>query len=228
MRVLIIIPAFNEEEIIEKVVEEIIAMYPTYDYVIINDGSTDTTKEVCIIKKYHLIDLPLNTGLGVVNQTGFKYALSNDYDYCITFDGDGQHNPLYIKDLLNEAKKGNNLVIGSRFVKRKQGLRLRIFGSKILSLLIFFTTTKYIADPTSGFRCYDRVMMKFYENQINAAIEPDELVYLLRKNFKISEVEVQMRDRITGKSYFNPLSGSVFMINMIVSILFVQIFRDNR
>lgn len=227
-KVLIIIPAYNEEENIEKVVDNLINMYPEYDYVVVNDGSTDNTPQICRKKGYNYIDLPINTGIGIVVQAGFKYALYNGYDFAVQFDCDGQHYPEYIKPLVKKATEGYNIVIGSRFIQEKRGFKLRMLGSRILSGLMYLITGRYIADPTSGFKVYDRKMFNYYAHEINAAPEPDDLVYHLRCGLKVAEVPVIMGKRLAGLSYFNFLNGTWFMIYMVVSILFVQSLRPKR
>lgn len=227
-KVLLIIPAFNEEKNIEKVINGVISTCQEYDYIIINDGSTDRTPEICRQNNYNFIDLPINTGIGTVVQTGFKYALYNGYDYAVQFDCDGQHYPKYIKPLVEKAKEGYHIVIGSRFLTVKRGNNLRMWGSKILTGLIYITTKRYISDPTSGMKVYDRKMLEYYAREINAAPEPDDLVYHLRRGAKISEVQVVMGKRLAGLSYFNFFSGAMFIIYMTISILFVQMLRRKR
>ncbi len=227
-KVLLIIPAYNEEKNIEKVISSVIRECPNYDYIIINDGSTDKTPEICRKNNYNFIDLPLNTGIGTVVQTGIKYALYNGYNYAVQFDCDGQHYPQFIKLLVDKAKEGYHIVIGSRFVHVKRGHNLRMWGSKILTGLIYITTKHYIADPTSGMRVYDRKMLEYYAREINAAPEPDDLVYHLRRGAKVAEVQVVMGKRLAGLSYFNVFSGAWFIIYMTISILFVQMFRPKR
>ena len=120
MSLIILIPAYNEEENIERVVNNIIENYPQYDYVVVNDGSRDHTAKICRKNGYNLIDLPVNLGLAGGFQAGMKYAHNNKYDYCIQFDGDGQHNPEYIEDMLKcMAQTGADIVIGSRFKTKK-------------------------------------------------------------------------------------------------------------
>jgi glycosyltransferase involved in cell wall biosynthesis len=114
--ILVIIPAYNEEESIEKVVSNLENNFPFYDYVVINDGSKDATSEICHKNGFNIIDLPENLGLTGAVQTGFKYALKNGYEKAVQFDGDGQHLPEYIKDLSVAIDEGNDCVIGSRFV----------------------------------------------------------------------------------------------------------------
>ncbi|QVK17132.1 glycosyltransferase family 2 protein [Mycoplasmatota bacterium] len=227
-KVLLILPAFNEEENIEKVVNGVIKTCPNYDYVVINDGSTDRTPEICRRNNYNFIDLPINTGIGMVVQTGFKYALYNDYDYAVQFDCDGQHYPKYIEPLVEKASEGYHIVIGSRFLTVKRGHSLRMWGSKILTGLIYFTTKRFISDPTSGMKVYNRKMLEYYAREINAAPEPDDLVYHIRRGAKVAEVQVVMGKRLAGLSYFNFISGTLFIIYMAISILIVQMLRPKR
>ena len=116
MKPLIIIPAYNEAENLEKLVENIIINYSQYDYVVINDGSTDTTRKLCAGKGYNLLDLPVNLGLAGAVKSGMKYANFYGYDYVIQIDGDGQHNPAYIADMLKKMQETDaDIIIGSRF-----------------------------------------------------------------------------------------------------------------
>lgn len=223
---LIVIPAYNEAQNIERVVDELIHEYPQYDYIIINDCSTDDTKEVCEKNNYNILNLPLNTGLGTVVQTGFKYALRNNYDYVIQYDGDGQHNARYIEDLLKEAQKGTNIVIGSRFIDEKKGYSLRNMGSRVITTSISMLTNVTLTDPTSGFKCYDKIALNHYVKKMNVAPEADDLVYLIKKkNLKVKEIPVKMNERLHGESYFNIFTSCKFMVNMLVSIFCVQLFR---
>ena len=224
MKVLIIVPAYNEALNIEKTVQDI-KDHCDYDYVVINDCSKDNTKEVCIKNNYNFIDLPINYGLTSAVQIGLKYGIENDYDVAIQFDGDGQHQARYLKDLVNEIENGNNIVIGSRFVTEKKPWTARMLGSRLLSGLITLTTGKKINDPTSGMRAFDKETMKEYGLNMNYPPEPDTLVYMLLKNKKIKEVQVQMSDREFGESYLNPIRSITYMSEMIISILFVQLLR---
>ena len=120
MKTLLIIPAYNEEDCITKVVDNLINNYPQYDYVIINDGSTDHTSEICHKKGYEIIDLPINLGLAGAFQTGLKYAYLKEYDFAMQMDADGQHLPEYVDKLLEKMNEGYDIVIGSRFVTEKK------------------------------------------------------------------------------------------------------------
>ena len=116
MKCLVIIPAYNEEENIVRVVENLKNNYPMYDYVVINDGSADSTAKICRKYGYELVDLPVNLGLAGAFQTGLKYAYRKGYDYAIQFDADGQHRPEFIAPMLDKIQEGYDIVIASRFV----------------------------------------------------------------------------------------------------------------
>ncbi|MBO7484722.1 MAG: glycosyltransferase family 2 protein [Spirochaetaceae bacterium] len=226
MKTLIIIPAFNESENIERVVNNLITNYPRYEYIIINDGSADSTAAVCRKNGYNFIDLPVNLGLAGAFQTGMKFAWTHGYDAALQFDGDGQHRPEYIQSMIEkmEAEKAD-IVIGSRFVTQKKSLSPRMFGSRLISLLILLTTGKKIKDPTSGMRLYSRKVMEEFANGLNYGPEPDTIAYLLNKGCSVKEVQVTMDERIAGKSYLNAVSSIYYMMRICISIVFVQWFR---
>lgn len=157
---LVIIPAFNEEENICQVVTNLIEKYPQYDYVIINDGSMDRTSEIAHSLGYEIIDLPINLGLAGAFQTGMRYADRKKYKYAIQLDADGQHLPEYIAPMLEKIQEGYDLVIGSRFVTEKKPKTLRMLGSNLISLAIYLTTGRKISDPTSGMRLFNQEMIR--------------------------------------------------------------------
>lgn len=172
-----------------------------------------------------MVDLPINIGLEGAFQTGLKYAYRKGYKYVMQYDGDGQHKAEYIESMLNEVKKGYDIVIGSRFVNKKKGMSLRMIGSRLISLAIRLTTGCHIKDPTSGMRIYgERVISEFVKN-INYRPEPDTLSYLLKNGARISEVQVDMEERTTGRSYLSITRSVYYMVNMLCSILFIQIIR---
>lgn len=226
MRMLIIIPAYNEEENIVQVVRELTDRYPQYDYVVINDGSHDRTSRLCKENQIHLISLPLNLGLTGAFRTGMKYAYRNGYDCALQFDADGQHDPQYIDDLLQTMEKtGADIVIGSRYVQDKKTFGLRAAGNSIISFFIRLTTGKKISDSTSGMRLYSRRVMRFYAQSINFDPEPDTIAYLIRCGAKVEEVQVKIRQRAGGTSYFHPSAVVSYMVRICSSILFMQWFR---
>lgn len=228
MKVLIIIPAFNEEESIVAVVENLVQHYSQYDYVIVNDGSKDSTAQICREHGYQMIDQPINLGLAGAFQTGMKYAWMNGYDAAIQFDADGQHLPEYIEPLVTALQQGNDIVIGSRFVKEKKPLTLRMMGSHLISFVIKLTTGKWIADPTSGMRLYNRSIIRELASQINYGPEPDTIAYLARRGAKVAEIQVEMRERTAGSSYLTLARSVKYMLQMTVSILLVQWFRKGE
>ena len=225
MKTLVVIPAYNEALNIEKTVHDLEVHAPEVDYVVVNDGSKDNTLEVLKRNDFNYIDGFCNLGIGGAVQTGYKYAYENDFDIAIQFDGDGQHSASYIESLVKEIENGNNIVIGSRFVDEKKPFTARMIGSRLIAAAIKLMTGKTINDPTSGFRAYDRVCIKDYANEMNNPPEPDTLVYMLRKQRKIKEIQVQMSDREFGESYLNLVNTIKYMSRMMVSIFLIQPFR---
>ena len=226
MRILIIIPAYNESANIERVVNNLKINFSQYDYVIINDGSKDNTAEICRKNGYNFVDLPVNLGLAGAFQTGMKYAWRHGYDAAIQFDGDGQHRPEYIASMIKEMEtSGCDIVIGSRFVTERKPFTARMLGSRLISALILLTTFRHIKDPTSGMRLYGKTVLNEYANQINYGPEPDTLAYLLNRKCKVREIQVKIDERIAGTSYLSLLNSIRYMIKMCISIVFVQWFR---
>lgn len=220
------IPAYNEELNIERVVNNLIENYPQYDYVVINDGSKDDTAKICREKGFHLIDLPINLGLSGAVQAGMRYAWQNGYDAAIQIDGDGQHRPEFIEKLAEELDKDNaQIVIGSRFVTQKKPYSLRMLGSNVISAFIKLSTGFRLNDPTSGMRMFNRDIIKEFALNINYGPEPDTISYLIKKGVRVKEVQVQMDERVAGESYLNITRSMKYMILMSFSILFIQGFR---
>lgn len=225
MSVLVILPAYNEEESIERVVDNIVKKYPKYDYVIINDGSRDNTSKICHKNNYNIVDLPVNLGLEGAFQTGLKYANLKKYEYAIQIDADGQHNPDYIDIMLKKASEGFDIVIGSRFETEKKPWSPRMFGSRLIGTAIKLTTGKKLSDPTSGMRLYNRKMIKEFANNINYGPEPDTIAFLLKQGVNIASVQVTMEERMAGTSYLNFGKSIIYMLRMLISILLINNFR---
>lgn len=225
MKTLVVIPAYNEALNIEKTVHDLEVNAPDVDYVVVNDGSKDNTLEVLRKNHFNYIDGFCNLGLFGAVQTGFKLALKEDYDVVIQFDGDGQHSAKYIEPLVKEIENGNSIVIGSRFVDEKKPFTARMIGSRFIAGAIKLVTGKTITDPTSGFRAYDRACIKDYALEMNNPPEPDTLVYMLRKQREIKEIQVQMSEREFGESYLNLVNTIKYMSRMMVSIFLIQPFR---
>lgn len=223
-KVLIVVPAYNEAENIEKTINDIINN-TKQDYIIVDDCSKDNTYEICKKNGYNVLHLPINYGLTSGVQIGFKYALEKNYDAMIQFDGDGQHMAKYIDKMVDELEKGYDIVIGARFVDEKKPFSARMVGSRLISFLIKFTTREKINDPTSGMRMFSKTIFDEFANQRNYPPEPDMLAYMLKKGKKIKEVQVEMREREFGESYLNPIRSIKYMLEMCISIIFIQSFR---
>ena len=221
MKTLIIIPAYNEQDNIDLLIKDVTSY--GYDYLIINDCSKDNTAEILDRNNYAHLDLPINVGLAGVTQIGFKYARDNDYDCVVNIDGDGQHQPSYVHTLIEEVEKGYDYVVGSRFVDKKKPVTLRMLGSRLICLAIKLKTGKKVTDPTSGMRALGKKTIEKFSKSMNFYAEPDALSYLLKKGFKVKEVQVEMKERENGVSYFNnPFKSIYFMIAILLAILFAQ------
>lgn len=227
MKVLMIIPAYNEEGSIVSTVKSLSKANlkdDTLDYIVINDGSSDNTRDVCAQNNIKVINLPINLGIGGAVQTGYKYALENDYDIAIQFDGDGQHDAAYIKTLADEIKNGADIVIGSRYVAELSKFKstfLRRVGIRFLSFLIKLCTGKKIYDPTSGFRAANKEIIKMFAKDYPIDYpEPDTIVTVIKNNYKVSEVPVEMKERVSGKSSLSsPIKASFYMIKVSIAIV---------
>ena len=224
-KVLLVIPAYNEEANIRMVVDELVNHYPQLDYVVVNDGSKDRTAQICREYGYNLLDLPVNLGLAGCFQAGMKYAYMKGYEYAIQFDGDGQHRPEYIDSMREKMEEGYDIVIGSRFVDRKKDMSMRMIGSRLIAGAIKLTTGVTVTDPTSGMRMFNRKMIKEFALNINYGPEPDTVSYLLKQGAKIAEVPVKIAERAGGESYLKPMVAARYMVRMLISILFIQNFR---
>ena len=229
MKVLIIIPAYNEEKSLKRVIEHLKRTCPQYDYLIVNDGSTDRTKEICMNNHYHVISHPVNRGLTGAMQTGMKYALKNGYDMALQFDADGQHLPEYIEDMVTYMEEKNcDIVIASRYYGTKMPVRLRTVGGKMISAAVWLTTGKRLTDPTSGMRLYKKNIIRLFAKGSIEEPEPDTLAYLIRMGADVQEVKVRMEERKTGKSYLTPINATKYMVRVLSSILIYQWFRERK
>ena len=221
MKFIIVIPAYNEAKNVPKLVEEINEL--GYEYIVINDCSTDNSKEVYDKLNINYLDLPLNLGLASVTQAGFRYALDKGYDCAIVLDGDGQHPPKYISKVIGKIEEGYDYAVGSRYLEKKKPWNLRMLGSRIFSLAIKIKTGKKVTDSTSGMRACGKKVLKEFDNNMNFIAEPDALVYLIKKKYKTCEVQVDMEERIEGESYFtNIFKAAKFVFNVVVSIIFIM------
>lgn len=222
-KVLIIIPAYNESKNIEKVVDNIINNFPQYDYIVINDGSKDNTRDVCKKRGYQYLNLSINLGIGGAVQTGYKYAKDKGYDVAVQIDGDGQHDISYLSSMLPllESEEAD-IVIGSRFIDKEgfQSSAARRTGIKILSMLIFLCTGCKVKDVTSGFRAVNKKFIDIYAvNYPTDYPEPEAIVSAVMHGGKIKEQPVIMRERENGTSSINFVKSIYYMIKVTLAIL---------
>lgn len=223
MKILIIIPAYNEEKNIDSILGELEKFKEQYDVVVINDKSLDRTSEMCKLMGAKVIDLPCNLGIGGAVQTGYKYAFQNNYDIAVQLDGDGQHVPSYISMLVAPIiEKKADFVIGSRYINKVgfQSTKLRRIGIKYFSHLLRMLTKIKVTDPTSGFRACNKDIISLFANMYPLDYpEPESIMFLLRNNYKVTEVPVIMRERNAGTSSINLHKSIYYMIKVTVAVL---------
>ena len=228
MRILAIIPAYNEEMNIEQTVTNLVAACPDVDYLVVNDGSTDATGDVLDQLGLNHVDLPINTGLASGFQTGMKYAMRNGYDAAVQFDADGQHLPEFILPMAEAMERENaSVVIASRVLNGEGPQGARGMGSHLISALIKLTTGKKLTDPTSGMRMYDRNLIVKFATGFDLTPEPDTIAMLARRNETIVEIPAHMEERQGGESYLNLPSVIRYMLRTCFSILMFQWFRKD-
>ena len=204
LRTLIIIPAYNEEGSIEKVVNNLIEKFPKYDYLVINDGSTDHTQSICNSNKYQVVNLAINMGIGGAVQTGYRYAWDNHYDIAVQIDGDGQHDVSYLEEMIRPIEEGQaDIVIGSRFLEKEgfQSTRIRRVGINFLSFLGKLLTGVRVKDITSGYRVVNTKFIRIFALDYPADYpEPEAMVIAAVHGGRIKEYPVIMRERKAGES----------------------------
>lgn len=223
MKCLLIIPAYNEAENIEKVVDNIVRNYPEYDYIIVNDGSKDNTEKICLKNGYRVLNLPINLGIGGAVQTGYCYARDNDYDVAVQIDGDGQHDVGYLAEMIKLIESGQaDVVIGSRFVEKEgfQSSQIRRIGIKFLSGLAKILTGVRVKDITSGYRAVNRMFINiFAEDYPSDYPEPEAMVIAAVYGGKIREYPVVMRERENGESSITLKKSVYYMIKVTLAMM---------
>ena len=220
LRVLVIIPAYNEQDCILSTVEKIKAC--GYDYVVVNDGSSDATLKICRDNEINILDLPQNLGIGGAVQAGHKYAQRYGYDVDVQVDGDGQHDPSYIPQLVRLIEEGADLAVGSRFLEKTEGFQstfIRRIGITWLSFWIMLFTGRKVTDPTSGFRASGkRAIDLFCRSYPMDYPEPDSIAHAITAGLSVSEAPVSMLERQGGRSSIGALSSVYYMIKVSLAI----------
>ncbi len=238
MKKLIIIPAYNEEKNLLSVIQDIRDNAPGYDYVVINDASTDGTKKLCEEQQVPFLDLASNLGIGGAVQTGYQYALKEGYDIAVQLDGDGQHPAAallemepYLREEDGETEKAD-LVIGSRFITKEgfQSTGARRAGIAFLCALIRWVSGTKITDPSSGLRMGNKNVIQLFAGWYPWDYpEPETIVTVAKSGFVIREVPVLMRERQGGKSSIgNPLKAVYYMVKVSAGILIEAIGRRRK
>lgn len=226
MKSLIIIPAYNEEACIEQTVRDILEHAPNFDYIVINDCSKDRTKEICEKNQFHYIDLPVNLGIGGAVQTGYKYACNHGYDYAVQVDGDGQHDPRFLEQMLQVMQEKNwsccrhPVLLPGRF----SVVRTASYRYKYFTWLIRLLTGKTITDPTSGLRMINKDIIQYFAKEYPRDYpEPESIVAVLKRKKKVQEIPVIMRARAGGVSSISPLNSIYYMVKVTIAILIERI-----
>jgi glycosyltransferase involved in cell wall biosynthesis len=223
-KVLVIIPAYNEEGSIAAVIRRIQDVSRDIDIVVVNDGSRDQTAAIARqAGATAVIDLPFNLGIGGAMQTGYLYAYKNNYDIALQIDADGQHDPDDIATVIEPILRGDaHFVVGSRWVEKtayKSSVARRI-GMIIFSNMIRMLTGQMIKDPTSGFRAADRHVIRMFADYYPVDYpEVEVLVHIAKRGLKIQEVPVEMHERQAGRSSITPIKSAYYMIKVGLAVL---------
>lgn len=231
MKKLIIIPAYNESENIVGTIEDIKENAPDFDYVVINDCSTDNTLQILKEHGYNYVSLPINLGIGGAVQTGYKYADKYGYDIAVQVDGDGQHDPAFLAKMADYLEEHDlDMVIGSRFIDKEgfQSSFMRRVGIVYFTGLIKLLTGKTITDPTSGLRLAGKKVIKlFAENYPKDYPEPETAVTAINQGMKIEEIPVIMRARQGGVSSITMKKSVYYMIKVTIAII-IEALRGKK
>jgi glycosyltransferase involved in cell wall biosynthesis len=228
-KILVIIPALNEEHSVAEVIEGAVRHMPQADIVVVNDGSIDDTSQKARMSRAIVLDLPFNLGIGGAVQTGYRYAYEKGYDIAVQVDGDGQHSPHEIPRLVEALEKnGIDVVIGSRFIGNPEyrASPMRRLGISILSGIISLIVRQRITDPTSGFRAANRRAIQLFASDYPQDYpEPEIPVLLSRSGLKMQEIPVRIVQRSYGESSITWLRSAYYMIKVILAI-FVDCFKS--
>lgn len=232
MKTLVIIPCYNEEENLERVVTRLRAAAPDADYLIVNDCSTDGSAALCKQSGYNYISLPVNLGIGGGVQSGYLYAHRHGYELTVQMDGDGQHNPDYLADILRPVQEGKlDLCIGSRFITKEgfQTSLMRRFGIRIIGGMIFLLCGVHVKDTTSGFRACNKELTAYYaEHYTQDYPEPEAIISAVLHGYRVGEVPVIMEERQSGTSSISPLKSAYYMIKVTIGLLVFRITEGKR
>jgi len=232
-RIVAIVPALNEEGIIGKVVDEIRAVSPEIDVVVVDDASSDETAAVARSHGATVLRLPFNVGIGGAVQTGFRYALAEGYDRAVRLDGDGQHDAREIPKLLEPVERGEaDLVIGSRFAEGEASYRppfARRIGIRVFARLVSLLSGQHVTDTTSGFVALDRVGIELFAREYpHDYPEVEATLVALRSGLRLAQVQVEMRERETGASSITFVRSLYYIVKVLLALLVSSLRRYPR
>lgn len=232
MKVLVIIPAYNEEGSIDYVVQKLKKDCPEVDYLVVNDCSKDNTLQILKDIEANFLNLPLNLGIGGGVQSGYKYALENGYDIAIQIDGDGQHDTAYLRKVITPIEAGEaDIVIGSRFINKEgfQSSGMRRMGIGFLSKLIQICCGTKVLDVTSGFRAVNRQYIKLYANEYPIDYpEPEAIVRAALDGANILEIPVVMKERQAGESSISSFKSVYYMLKVSLAIILCRLSNKRK
>jgi glycosyltransferase involved in cell wall biosynthesis len=225
---LILIPAFNEAGAVAGVIQEVRQVVPDAPILVVDDASTDATRDHARSAGADLLSMPYHLGLGGCVQAGYKLAFELGYDYVIRVDGDGQHDPRYIPDLLQVLREtGCHMVIGSRFYN-SNGTHTsgpRAIGIWIFRMVLRPILGKPVRDPTSGFVGVNREALRVFSGSFPLEYpEIEALVVLQRKRFRFQEVPCQMRPRKSGRSTITAVKSLYYIFHVLLGV-FVNVLK---
>jgi glycosyltransferase involved in cell wall biosynthesis len=223
-----IVPAFNEEEAVTRVIDELRAFDPGLEVVVIDDGSTDRTAETARACGASVVQLPFNLGIGGAVQTGFRYAWEHGFDVAVRVDGDGQHDPAELGAILQPVLADEaDIAVGSRFIGGEgyRSSRSRRIGIRLLAWIVSALTRQKITDPTSGFQAANRLGIRlFAADYPHDYPEAEATVMVFKHRLRMAEVPVAMRARESGQSSITAVRSVYYMVKVVLAI-FVALFR---
>jgi glycosyltransferase involved in cell wall biosynthesis len=231
VRCVALVPAFNEEANVGRVVDEIRAVAPTFDVVVVDDGSYDRTAEVAREHGATVVRLPFNLGIGGAVQTGFRYAFEQGYDLAVRLDGDGQHDPSQLDRIIRPVVTGEaDIAVGSRFAEAGDGYRSsrsRRVGIRLLAVVVSRIVGRRVTDTTSGFQALNRRAIELFAHDYpHDYPEVEATIMVSRHRLRSVEIPVTMRERGGGRSSITALRSVYYMVKVLLAI-FVGLFRRN-
>jgi glycosyltransferase involved in cell wall biosynthesis len=226
-RVIAIVPALNEERNLGSLLPELKAA--GLDVIVVNDASSDRTEDVALANSCAVISLPFNLGIGGAVQTGYRYALYHGYDFAVQIDGDGQHDPKFIPAMIRQLNRGSNLVVGSRYLSRRgyQSTLCRRIAKNYIGFLIRLIAGVKLTDPTSGFRACDSQLIQLFARKYpNDYPEPESLLLVAKRGYRLKEIPVEMRDRRHGRSSIRALGSVYYVVKITIALLLHAFSRE--